>query len=232
MSTTNSKSASNNVKPQTNNARRKKSVRQRRKRRGSRKVEPLFYLTIVDLVRINSNMNSQEFEHIVPALRPILKAVGRQFFGNDDTVEDIAQETLMRLWMLRERIDPQIGVESLAVRMAKNLCVSEWRKQKVRRGKVLQSESTATLRPRIGDPATHEDIQHHVELKEEIARLRKAVSQLKPAEQRLFRMRHEAEMDIQQISAVTGIGVRSVSAMLSTAKRKLLEILNPKGGQQ
>jgi DNA-directed RNA polymerase specialized sigma24 family protein len=53
---------------------------------------------------------------------------------------------------------------------------------------------------------------------------------MKPAEQRLFRMRHEAEMDIQQISAVTGIGVRSVSAMLSTAKRKLLKILNPKGG--
>jgi RNA polymerase sigma factor (sigma-70 family) len=71
-----------------------------------------------------------------------------------------------------------------------------------------------------------------VELKEEIARLQKAVSQLKPAEQRLFLMRHEAEMDIQQISAVTGIGARSVSAMLSTAKRKLLEILNPKGGQQ
>ena len=71
-----------------------------------------------------------------------------------------------------------------------------------------------------------------MELKEEIARLQKAVSLLKPTEQRLFRMRHEAEMDIQQISAVTGIGVRSVSAMLSTAKRKLLEILNTKGGQQ
>jgi RNA polymerase sigma factor (sigma-70 family) len=76
----------------------------------------------------------------------------------------------------------------------------------------------------------HKDIQRDVELKEEVARLKRAVSQLKPAEQRLFRMRHEAEMDIQQISAVTGIGVRSVSAMLSTAKRKLLKILNPKGG--
>ena len=69
-----------------------------------------------------------------------------------------------------------------------------------------------------------------MEQKEEVARLLKAVNQLKPAEQRLFRMRHEAEMDIQQISAVTGIGARSVSAMLSSAKRKLLDILNPKGG--
>ena len=127
----------------------------------------------------------------------------------------------MRLWMLRDRIAPHADIEPLAVRMAKNLCVSEWRKQKVRQGNALQVEL-----------ATHDDIQHHVELKEEIARLQKAVSQLKPAEQRLFLMRHEAEMDIQQISAVTGIGARSVSAMLSTAKRKLLEILNPKGGQQ
>ena len=127
----------------------------------------------------------------------------------------------MRLWMVRDRIAPQADIEPLAVRMAKNLCVSEWRKQKVRQGNALQVEL-----------ATHDDIQHHVELEEEIARLQKAVSQLKPAEQRLFLMRHEAEMDIQQISAVTGIGARSVSAMLSTAKRKLLEILNPKGGQQ
>ena len=166
-------------------------------------------------------MTQQEYEHIVPSLRPRLKDIGRQFFGSDDASEDIAQETLMRLWMVRDRIAPQADIEPLAVRMAKNLCVSEWRKQKVRQGNALQVEL-----------ATHDDIQHHVELKEEIARLQKAVSQLKPAEQRLFLMRHEAEMDIQQISAVTGIGARSVSAMLSTAKRKLLEILNPKGGQQ
>jgi RNA polymerase sigma factor (sigma-70 family) len=164
-------------------------------------------------------MTQQEFEHIVPRLRPRLRDIGRQFFGNEEMAEDIAQETLMRLWMLRERIAPQTDIEPLAVRMAKNLCVSEWRKQKVRQENSLQEALT-----------DHKDIQRDVELKEEVARLKRAVSQLKPAEQRLFRMRHEAEMDIQQISAVTGIGVRSVSAMLSTAKRKLLKILNPKGG--
>ena len=164
-------------------------------------------------------MTQQEFEHIVPRLRPRLRDIGRQFFGNEEMAEDIAQETLMRLWMLRERIAPWTDIEPLAVRMAKNLCVSEWRKQKVRQENSLQEALT-----------DHKDIQRDVELKEEVARLKRAVSQLKPAEQRLFRMRHEAEMDIQQISAVTGIGVRSVSAMLSTAKRKLLKILNPKGG--
>lgn len=127
----------------------------------------------------------------------------------------------MRLWMLHERIASLTDIEPLAVRMAKNLCVSEWRKQKVRQGKDLEVELPAL-----------EDIQHDMELKEEIKRLYQAVSQLKPAEQRLFRMRHEAEMDIQQISAMTGIGARSISAILSTAKRKLQEILTKKGGIQ
>ena len=166
-------------------------------------------------------MTRQEYEHIVPELRPRLKNIGRQFFGNEGIAEDIAQETLMRLWMLHERIASLTDIEPLAVRMAKNLCVSEWRKQKVRQGKDLDVELPAL-----------EDIQHDMELKEEIKRLYQAVSQLKPAEQRLFRMRHEAEMDIQQISAMTGIGARSISAILSTAKRKLQEILTKKGGIQ
>jgi RNA polymerase sigma factor (sigma-70 family) len=164
-------------------------------------------------------MTRQEFEHIATVLRPRLKDIGRQFFGDDNAAEDIAQETLMRLWLLRDRIEPQTDIEPLAVRMAKNLCVSEWRKQRVREGAAMRIELAA-----------HEDIHRHVEFKDEIARLRQAVRQLKPAEQRLFRMRHEAEMDIQQIAAATGIGVRSVSAMLSTAKRKLQEILIKKGG--
>ena len=166
-------------------------------------------------------MTRQEYEHIVPELRPRLKNIGRQFFGKEGIAEDIAQETLMRLWMLHERIASLTDIEPLAVRMAKNLCVSEWRKQKVRQGKDLEVELPAL-----------EDIQHDMELKEEIKRLYQAVSQLKPAEQRLFRMRHEAEMDIQQISAMTGIGARSISAILSTAKRKLQEILTKKGGIQ
>lgn len=166
-------------------------------------------------------MTRQAFEHIAHELHPRLKDIAQRFFGDEDKAEDIAQETLMRLWLLRDRIAPQADIGPLAVRMAKNLCVSEWRKQQVRQGQAVQVEFVA-----------HCDIQRDVELKEDIDRLRQAVNQLKPAEQRLFRMRYEAEMDISQIAAATGIGERSVSAMLSTAKRKLQEILTRKGDPQ
>ena len=163
-------------------------------------------------------MTQQEFEHIAQQLRPKLLNIGRQFFNDGDYAEDIAQETLMRLWLLRERIEQQIGIVPLAIRMAKNLCISEWRKQQVR---MAGSE----LQEQMAD----ETISRQMEANEAIAQLRLALLQLTPAEQRLFRMRHELEMDIAEISSVTGISPRSVSAMLSTAKRKLFVILNQKG---
>ena len=68
-----------------------------------------------------------------------------------------------------------------------------------------------------------------VEAKDGEVVLNRALAGLTKSELRLYRMRHEADMDIQQISAATGIGVRSVSAMLSTARRKLFETVK-RGG--
>lgn len=166
-------------------------------------------------------MTQQEFEHIAQQLRPLLLHIGQQFFGNSDNAEDIAQETLMRLWQLRDRIEQKVELEPLAIRMAKNLCISEWRRRQVRNSVSLSKQ----------EAITNETISRQLEANEAIAQLRSALTRLKPTEQRLFRMRHELEMDITEICAVTGIAPRSVSAMLSTAKRKLSEILNSKGGQ-
>jgi len=164
-------------------------------------------------------MTHDAFEHIARELRPKLLHIGVRFFGNNATAEDIAQETLMRLWLIRERIDLQVGIEPLALRMAKNLCVSEWRKRQVRQSV-----------PLVQEVATSEAATQNIETEDEVERLRRAITLLTPAEQRLFRMRHELEMELSEITAVTGIGPRSVSAMLSTAKRKLYAILFQKGG--
>lgn len=49
-------------------------------------------------------MTDKEFEHIAIMLRPELLMVGRDFFDDESIAEDIAQDVLVRLWQLRQRI--------------------------------------------------------------------------------------------------------------------------------
>lgn len=163
-------------------------------------------------------MTAKDFEHIATDLRPRLIKIGRDFFGNDSMADDIAQETLMRLWVMRDRIDMRRGVEPLAVRMAKNLCVSEWRKMHNVSIEVAET-STITVKPTT---TLEEDDNQRL--------LSEAKAQLTRPELRLFVMRHEMGMDNSEIVAATGILPRSVSAMLSGARRKVYEFLKKRGG--
>lgn len=162
-------------------------------------------------------MTRQEFEHIAKMLRPQLVRIGEDFFEDSDAAEDVAQEVLMRLWLMQERIETK-SVSALASRMAKNYCVSQWRKQKSRQTVGIDHSILA-----------HNIPPDSLEMQDEERQLQQALATLSRPEQRLFRMRHELDMDIQEIAAATGILPRSISAMLSAARRKITEIIK-KGG--
>ena len=68
-------------------------------------------------------MQEQEFIIHVTILRRTALRIGLQFFGNAEDAEDVAQETMMRLWAARKGIDTTRPVEPLVVRVAKNVCV-------------------------------------------------------------------------------------------------------------
>lgn len=159
-------------------------------------------------------MTEQEFEHIAQQMRPRLMEVARSFFNKDEThVEDVAQEALIRLWLLRDQFEG--SAEALLVRMAKNICVSIWRKQQQQVSALADSVLAPDAQPMADD--------------DNARMLQLAISRLPQSEQRLFRMRQELDMDIQQISATTGIHPRSVSAIISSARKNIIEQLK-KGG--
>ena len=74
-------------------------------------------------------MTRSEFEHIAAQLRQRVLKVGLDFFGSRDDAEDAAQEAMIQLWRYCEHIDAERNIEALAVRVAKNCCVSMYRKQ-------------------------------------------------------------------------------------------------------
>lgn len=155
-------------------------------------------------------MTCSEFEHIAAQLRHRVLRVGLDFFGSHEDAEDAAQETMVQLWRYLEHIDAAQNVEALAVRVAKNCCVSLYRKQ--------HRERLATDLSRDGaDVSPHELLEA-----EDVQRmLSEALDLLKPRERQLFEMRQLEGLSTDEITNQTGIPKPSVTAMVSAARKKV-----------
>lgn len=159
-------------------------------------------------------MNAELFTPTASRLRPRLLLLARQY--DAVAAEDAVQEAMMRLWKVWGELPEVADAERLAARLTKHACISAYRKN------IRQQPAELSDVPQ----GSAEDAVRETELRQALDR---AVAALPPAERRLWDMFSEAGMDRVQISAATGIAVRSVSSMLSSARRRIMESLK-KGG--
>ncbi len=72
-------------------------------------------------------MTDEELRSVLPTLRPKLVAVARRYVKDSDEAEDIVQDTMLRLWVVRDRL---IGSpEGFAMVVVKNLSLDYLRKK-------------------------------------------------------------------------------------------------------
>lgn len=152
-------------------------------------------------------MTRSEFEQIAAQLRQKVLKTGLDFFGNREDAEDAAQDTMVQLWRYLEHIDTQRNVEALAVRVAKNCCVSIYRKQ----------QTVTPLLEGQGEASPQEQL----EAKDTQRMLDETLSLLKPRERQLFDMRALMGLSVDEITQQTGIAKPSVTAMVSAARKKV-----------
>ena len=145
-------------------------------------------------------------------LRPTLVRVAYTFFRNWEDAEDVVQDVLLKL--LQRGIREGDNIEALAVKAVKNACVSIWRK---RRGRRLEGIGTMHI-----DLPAMERSDAMIEAKDTQDTLLKAISLLPRSERRLILL-WQSGIDSEDIALITGIPVRSVRTMLSSARRHLLD---------
>ena len=162
-------------------------------------------------------MNAELFTSVVARLRPRLLSIASSF--DADSAEDTVQEALMRLWTTWEQLPAPADAERLAVRLTKHACIDDYRRRQRRQMVALHEAASSNV-------TTTTETTDEVAMQQAID---KAVKALPPAECRLWTMHAEARMNSQQIAAATAIDVRSVSTMLSSARRHICETLK-KGG--
>ena len=166
-------------------------------------------------------MTQEEFEHIAPGLRELMRSVGRSFFGNDDDAEDVAQEGLVALLRFIDHMEPDIRHDALAIRVAKHCCLDMVRKRKTKNSAISQFDNSTISRLRETDMgASPHEVLEAKELHEAVS---KAVEHLKPSERRLFEMRQIEGLELDEIAKRTQIAKPSIKSIVSAARKKVFE---------
>ena len=161
-------------------------------------------------------MTRSEFEHIAAQLRQRVLKVGLDFFSNKEDAEDVAQETMVQLWRYLEHIDAERNVEALAVRVAKNCCVSMYRRQS---GKADAIDIDRQADNRLESSASPQAL---LEAQDAQRLLSEAMALLKPRERQLFELRQMDGLSTDEVAMKTGIPKSSIIAMVSAARKKVL----------
>lgn len=154
-------------------------------------------------------MTQTEFEHLLLQTRDEMMLVAMSFFHNREDAEDVVQEVCMR--MLERGWKSGDNTEALLIKATKNLCVSVWRRQRLRETEplIMPSEASADT------PLLQQEQRKQLE---------QAIAELTPSEQRFIRMKGE-KLSIEEMAEQTGVSKRTASTMLWQAKKRLLTFL-------
>lgn len=160
---------------------------------------------------IYTEMTTETYIEMAARQRAELLRMARDFLHDEAEAEDAVQESLLRLWLMRERIAQPRDFCLLAVRITKNVCISLWRKHQGRQ--MLPLEALTSLESSMRCDGVEEAENNRL--------LREAVDSLPPSYRRIFHLWRQG-MEIQEIAIVAGAKPRTVSSMLSAARARIL----------
>ena len=163
-------------------------------------------------------MTRSEFEQMAAQLRTEMLNIGIAFFGCREDAEDAAQEAMVQLWRYCEHIDTGRNIKALAIRMAKNCCVSMHRRRQ------LEADYKTQV-VKLSSQNTGFSPHERLEAQDAQRMMDETLALLKPRERQLFEMRQVEGLSTDDIAAQTGIPKVSVTVMVSTARKKVFEEL-------
>ena len=153
-------------------------------------------------------MEKEAFCTLARQLRGGILSLSRRFLREESEPEDNVQDTLLRLWTIREQLDKVRSVQALSYAICKNLCISKLRKRRI---------VPMELSDEIRLISTH-DSQWMLEEKEN-------AEGLPTAQMQILRMSQQDGLENNEIAEVLGISEVTVRTALCKARKNLLERL-------
>lgn len=142
------------------------------------------------------------------------------FLHSPQAAEDIVQELFIKLWLKKEQLPSIDNFKAYIMVSLRNMLINELEKLKTRTTHEQQSHLL------IYTPATPEDETAAANLRSLIAR---ALAQLSPQQQTIYRLSREQGMDITGIAKELDLAPKTISNILSLVLRHLRSYLHEYG---
>ena len=161
-------------------------------------------------------MELQEFITEAEHQRSQLLNQAMHYLGDADSAEDAAQETLIKLWLAKDRIPDASKMRNMASVICKNVSLNILRDTKCHVA-IERAESVAG----IGNP------ENQLVDQENLQNLQQSIRSLSDKQRAIIRMRNVENLSYADIAKIIGTTESSVRGMISKAR---LELLNKMKG--
>jgi RNA polymerase sigma-70 factor (ECF subfamily) len=148
--------------------------------------------------------------------------------------EDLTQELFLRVLRYKETYKPQSSFKYFLYRLARNLWIDRYRKQKIR-PRVLPLD----VRPRgreEGQPALQDSLksddrgpQRKAVLQENVAKLEEAIEQLTDKQKDVIALCFEGGLKYQEIAEIIQVPLGTVKSRIHSAVMRLKELMGEMG---
>lgn len=156
-------------------------------------------------------MKRDAFEQQASRLRAVALKASATAGADADTAQDIAQETMIRLWQMRD--DPRLcNPDGYATMVARHLTLNHLRRQQ-----------PLSIDERYHAGQTAPSPLDLMVQREEEQWLQQRIRDLPPTQHAVLHMRQVEHYSNSQIATLLGIKETSVSTLLAKARRQLLE---------
>lgn len=157
-------------------------------------------------------MEIHEFIHSVERLRGDLLRQARRLLDSEDDAEDAVQETLIKLWIMKDRILNADKMRNMATVVCRNVSLNILRD--ARQSVPIETAEVITLQ---GNP------QVLLEQQESRQKLKRSIEKLTDKQRAILRMRNVENMTYADIAKIIGSSESSVRGMISKARLALLK---------
>lgn len=159
-------------------------------------------------------MEIQEFVNGAERLRDGLLKQAMHYLGNGSDAEDAVQETLLKLWTVRERIADATKMQHMASVVCRNVSLN-----------MLRDARYNVQIDKVGYMANADNPHNQLEIKESDRMLKQSIRALSDRHRAIIRMRNVENMPYADIARIIGTTESSVRGMISKARMELIKNL-------